>query len=120
MVCKQKNAQLFTNKIFHTNVSFVANTIYLKDINNTNRSIANVTFTTSTFHFESVLAERTISSETTSSIILKENTICLPQTLFQIYRRKAELDNSISSKLFFLAVQQGPSLTDPVLLQEET
>ena len=30
------------------------------------------------------------------------------------------LDNSIISKLFFLEVQQGSSLIDPVLLQEET
>ena len=30
------------------------------------------------------------------------------------------LDNSISSKLFFLRVQYGLSLIDPMLLQEET
>ena len=30
------------------------------------------------------------------------------------------LDSSISSKLFFLGIQYGSSLIDPVLLQEET
>ena len=34
------------------------------------------------------------------------------QTLFM-------LDSTISSKLFFLEVQEGSSLIDPVLLQEE-